>query len=186
MGAILCLGTLGGLFYFLVLPTQAKVTAAHGRYDAAYPDSTPAAQSAAKLQVTQAVAAVAATKAQWAVYENTIMPRYDVSQRFTAWKQLSNELALNLGPDITRYYRKTGVVRLSAITLPAPPADPNAITAAPLVIPIGGSSSGGGGGGGGFTVVAVAARWLSVAAFGRSSIISNCGTVSTGSSRSTA
>jgi hypothetical protein len=141
---------IGCIYYFLISPTTAEADVAHGRYTAAYPDSTLPAQTAAQTDLVKAGQEVTETKAQWAVIDNQIMPRFDVSQRYTAWKQLSNELAFNLGPDLAKYFRSTGVVPLTSVTLPPPPASPNMITGAPLIVPISGSSSGGGGGGGGF------------------------------------
>ena len=131
------------------MPTQQAADSAQARYTAAFPDSTPAAQEQAKKDLALAKVEVANTQARWAVIENTIMPRYDVSHRYPAWQQLTNELSLYLGPDLAKYFRSTGVVPLTSVTLPAPPASPNAITGAPLVIPISGSSTGGGGLGGG-------------------------------------
>jgi hypothetical protein len=147
IGAVLCLLAVGGITYFLILPAQNDTTAYQARYDAAYPDSTPAAQMAAKKDAVQAVADVAKTKQQWIVIENTLMPPYDVSQRYVAWKQLSNEMSLNLGPDIEHFMLSTGVVPLTTVALPPPPPDPNAITAAPLIIPLGGSGASTSGGG---------------------------------------
>ena len=66
------------------------------------------------------------------------MPPYDVSlPRMTAWQQLSNELTYNLGPDVERWIPRTGVTPLSTFSIAAPPNSPNAITNAPLIIPLG-------------------------------------------------
>lgn len=149
IGIVLCLLAVGGLTYFLVMPTQQQVDQDKQRYDAAYPDSTLPQQQLAQKDLVKAKHEVAQTQAQWTVIENTLMPPFDVSQRYTAWKQLSNELSYKLGPSLQYWMSHTGVTPLTSVTLPAPPSNPNAITAAPLVIPISGSSTSGGGFGGG-------------------------------------
>lgn len=137
IGVVLCLAAAGSIIYFLIMPEQAKYTSAKARYDQAYPDSTPQAQQRAQLDLVAAQGEVSQAQLQWQVIENTKMPRYDVSQRYLAWQQLSRELALNLGPSIQRWIPRTKVVLLSDITISPPPASPNAITAAPLIVPIG-------------------------------------------------
>ncbi len=148
IGCVVCLLALGLIFGLMIKPTQDSINAQKARYDAAYPDSTPGAQAAAQKKVAAAVVQVNQTKYQWAVIENRLMPRYNVSlPLLTAWQQLSNELTYNLGPDIERYIPTTGVYPMTTVSISAPPASPNAITNAPLVIPIGGSGASGGGGG---------------------------------------
>lgn len=137
IGVVLCLAAVGGITYFLILPERTKSDAATQRYNAAYPDSTPQAQKAAHLDLVKAQGQVQQAQLQWRVIENTIMPRYDVSHRYLAWQQLSHELAINLGPSIQRWIPLTHVVPLTDITIAPPPASPNAITAAPLIVPIG-------------------------------------------------
>ncbi len=137
IGVVLCLAAVAGITYFLILPERAKVDAAQQRYTAAYPDSTPQAQNAAQVDLVKAQGEVQQEQLQWRVIENTIMPRYDVSHRYAAWQQLSRELAINLGPSIQRWIPRTRVVPLTDITIAPPPASPNAITAAPLIVPIG-------------------------------------------------
>lgn len=136
IGVVLCLAAVGGITYFMILPERTKSDAATQRYNAAYPDSTPQAQKSAQLDLVKAQGQVQQAQLQWRVIENTIMPRYDVSHRYLAWQQLSRELAINLGPSIQRWIPRTRVVPLTDITIAPPPASPNAITAAPLIVPI--------------------------------------------------
>lgn len=143
IGIVLCLFAAGGISWFLVAPAKQDADAAQARYDAAYPDSTLQQQQAATADLVKAKHEVAQTKAKWIVIQDTIMPPFDVSNRYRAWKQLSNELSYNLGPSLQHWIDSTGVVPLTSVSLPAPPANPNLITAAPLVIPINGSSIGG-------------------------------------------
>ena len=153
IGAVLCLLAVGLIFGLKIKPTQDEIAAQKARYDAAFPDSTPGAKLTAQKQVAAAVLQVNQTKYQWSLIEARLMPRYNVSlPRLTSWQQLSNELTYNLGPDIEHYIPGTGVVPLTSVSISPPPTSPNAITNAPLIIPIGGSASSGGssGGGGGY------------------------------------
>lgn len=143
IGIVACVLAFGLIFWFMYLPTKQDADAAEARYDAAYPDSTLQQQQAAAADLVKAKQEVGQTKAKWTVIEDTIMPPFDVSNRYKAWKQLSNELSYNLGPSLQHWIDSTGIVPLTSVSLPAPPANPNLITAAPLVIPINGSSIGG-------------------------------------------
>lgn len=137
IGVVLCLAAVGGITYFLILPERTKVDAATQRYQAAYPDSTRQQQQLAQADLLKAQGEVQQAQLQWRVIENTIMPRYDVSHRFTAWQQLNRELAVNLGPSIQRWIPRTRVVPLTDVTIAPPLPNPNSITAAPLIVPIG-------------------------------------------------
>lgn len=140
IGIVASLLAVGGIIYFMVMPVLSQTTTANSRYDAAKNDATPLANMKATKDVAQAKIDVANTQAKWAVIQNTLMPAYDVSNRYTAWQQISQELSYKLGPNLQNWIKHTGVVPLSSVAIAAPPASPNAITAAPLVIPIGGQS----------------------------------------------
>ena len=137
IGIVLSLAAAGGIIYFLLMPEQAKLDAATQRRDAAAPDATPQAQKLAQADLVKAQGEVQQEQLQWRVIETTLMPKYDVSHRYAAWQQLGQELSLNLGPSLQRWIPRTGVVPQSDISISAPPASPNAITAQPLIIPIG-------------------------------------------------
>ncbi len=137
VGVALCLLAVGLVTYFLILPVRSAIGTAQARIDAAAPDATPQAQLGAKKDLEKAVADVGVIQGQWRTIENTLMPPFDVSQRYVAWNQLASELALNLGPSVQRWIPRTGVVPLTDISIAPPPANPNAITAAPLIVPIG-------------------------------------------------
>ena len=137
IGVVVCLLAVGGIMYFLVLPQKTAYATALARDQAAEPDASATTQAAAKADVLKAQSEVDAAQVQWRQIESSKMPPYDVSHRFHAWQQLQNELAVNLGPSLERWIPRTGVVPLTDISLPAPPSSPNAITAAPLIVPIG-------------------------------------------------
>lgn len=139
-GIVLSLLAVGGIAYFMIMPVLAKTTTAQGRLDAARGDATPQAKTKAQKELAQAKIDVQNTKNKWVVIQNTLMPPYDVSSRYTAWQQISQEMSYRLGPNLQRYMRSTGVVPLSPVAISAPPASPNAVTGAPLVIPIGGQN----------------------------------------------
>lgn len=140
VGIVLSLLAVGGITYFMIMPVLAQTTAAQTRLDAAAPDATPGAKAKATKDLNQAKLAVAATQLKWATIQNTLMPPYDVSNRYTAWQQISQELSYRLGPSLQKWIKSTGVVPLSSVAISPPPPSPNAVTAAPLIIPIGGQN----------------------------------------------
>ena len=138
IGSVLSLLTVAGIFFFLIKPTLDATTVAQGRLDAASPDATDAAHLQAQKQVDAAKLQVQATKLQWAQKEAALMPPYDVGgDRFRALRQITYELDHYLGPDLERQMKTTGVTSTTKFTLPPPPVNPNDITNAPLVIPLG-------------------------------------------------
>jgi hypothetical protein len=139
VGVILCLMSGVGIYILLIQASQNRITAAEGRISAAG-DVSDAAVASAKQSLAEAKVQVASANLGWRKRQDSLMPPYDVSNRFRAWKQISYELEAYLGPDIERWVPRTGVTLLSAVTIAAPPSNPNAVTNAPLVIPIGGGN----------------------------------------------
>ncbi len=137
IGGVLCLMAIAGILFGLIRPTQDKITAAQSRYDAAHPDSLPSAQLAAQKLLEANTLKAKMTQYTWAQVDAALMPRYDVSNRFGALKQLTYELTQYLGPDLERHARLSGVRSTPSFNLPAPPVNPNDITNAPVVIPLG-------------------------------------------------
>ena len=138
IGAVLSLLAIAGIFFLLIKPTLDATTAQQGIYDANYPDSTAAAQQNAQKGLQAAKQQVQQIKFQWAVKSAAKMPRYDVSSRPLALRQITYELTRVLGPDLQHQLNATqGVKSTTQIVLPAPPLSPNDITAAPVVIPLG-------------------------------------------------
>ena len=142
VGSVLCLAIAGALFYFLIKPTQEQTAVQQGIYEQNYPDSTAAAQKKAAKELNDAKYQVAQIHRQWLQKDAALMPRYDVSgttpgARIRATRQLSTELGQNLGPLLERQLHTSGVTTDTAISLPAPPVNPNDITNAPVVIPLG-------------------------------------------------
>lgn len=137
VGVVLSLMAIAGIFFGLIKPTLDETTAQQAIYDQNYPDSTQASQNSALKSLADAKAQVQQIKYQWAVKSAARMPRYDVSNRTLALRQITYELGHNLGPDIQHQLRSTGVNTMTQVVLPAPPLSPNDITAAPVVIPLG-------------------------------------------------
>jgi len=123
--------------FLLIKPALDARAAPQAQFDQSYPDSTPAAQRLALNQLNAAKVKVQQIKFQWKVKESEKMPRYDVSNRFTALSELTYELTHSLGPDLEHQLQTTGVSSTTKIALPAPPVNPNDITSAPVVIPLG-------------------------------------------------
>jgi len=137
VGTVLCIAAIAGIYFGLLKPTQEQIDVAQGRYDAAYPDSTPQQQALAQKGLEAANQYVQTTQHLWAIQDAKLMPRFDVSNRFLAWKQLTYELTQSLGPSLERHSRSSGVHVTTAFSLPAPPVNPNDITNAPVVVPLG-------------------------------------------------
>ena len=137
IGIALSLMAIAGLFFLLIKPTLDETTVQQGIYTENFPDSTPAKQKEAQKALLLAKVKVQQTKFQWAVVSAAKMPRYDVSNRPLALKQITSELTRYLGPDLQHQLTTTGVKTDTQIVLPPPPLSPNDITAAPVVVPLG-------------------------------------------------
>jgi len=137
IGIALSLLAIAGIFFLMIKPTLDATAVQQGIYTANYPDSTPAAQKNAQKALQAAKLQVQQIKFQWAVKSAAKMPRYDVSSRPLALRQITYELTHVLGPDLQHQLTTTGVKSGTQIVLPAPPLSPNDITAAPVVIPLG-------------------------------------------------
>lgn len=138
IGAALSLLAIAGIYFLLISPTLAATATQQGIYNENYPDSTPAAQRSAQKALQDAKLKVQQIKFQWAVKSAAKMPRYDVSSRPLALRQITYELTHVLGPDLQHQLNATpGAKSPTQIVLPAPPLSPNDISAAPVVIPLG-------------------------------------------------
>ncbi len=138
IGAGLSLLAIAGIIFLMIKPTMDQTAAQQAIYDQNYPDSTLSAQNTAKKQLAAAKLQVKQIQFQYAVKAAAKMPRYDVSNRTLALKQLTYELTQYLGPDIQHQLRATPGARSDTqVVLPPPPVSPNDITAAPVVIPLG-------------------------------------------------
>jgi len=137
IGIVLSLMAVAGIAFGLIKPTQEKIGVAQARYEAAEPDSRLTAQNKALKGLNDANLKVRMVQNIWAQKDAALMPRYDVSNRFGALKQLTTELTQNLGPNLERHARQSPVRSTSLFNLPAPPVNPNDITNAPVVIPLG-------------------------------------------------
>lgn len=140
IGTLACLLSVGLITYFLIMPSQTQISGFNDRIAAVGNDADPATKIAAQKDVVKATNDVVTIKNLWHVKEVALMPAFNIDNRYAAWKQLSIELAQNLGPRIEKWIPHTGVASLSNITIGAPPASPNDISDAPLTIPISGGS----------------------------------------------
>lgn len=139
IGVVLCAMSAAGIYFLCIQPANNQIAAANASISDSG-DVSAQAKNTAEKSLASAKVQVAAIQLNWRKKQDTLMPPYDVSDRFRAWKQLSYELEAYLGPDIERWVPRTGVTLLSAVTIGAPPSSPNGITNAPLVIPIGGGT----------------------------------------------
>ncbi|BDI31251.1 hypothetical protein CCAX7_33020 [Capsulimonas corticalis] len=140
IGSVLTIAAIVLIVFFLIQPIRQQTDAASARLDAAVSGGgTQHDVQTAKADLVLANKQALATRQAWHVKEVTLMPPFDVSKRYSAWRQLSHELSENLGPSLERWMARSGVVQLSSISIAPPPSSPNDITGAPLVIPVSGS-----------------------------------------------
>lgn len=154
VGALACIIP-AVLIYTLMIQKEAQSYADQKSiYDAnvQYEGQGPLQQ--AQKKVTDAQAEVALDQAQWDHILRNKNPVIDLSNVFTAWRQLTNELVFYLGPDLEKQLRSTpGATPTSGVSIGGPPSDPNDIITLMqpgwFSIPVGAGGTTGGGGGGG-------------------------------------
>src|SRR5579862_610220 len=151
IGAIFCIGAFVG-FYFLAISKQMQ---ALNEQTTLYNDNKDylgqGPLSEAQKKVADAKVQVAQAEAQWDVILRNKNPVIDLTDIFTAWKQLTNELVFYLGPDLERQLKSTkGVIPTSGVSIGGPPSDPNSIVQIMqpgwFSIPVAPGNGGGGGG----------------------------------------
>jgi hypothetical protein len=75
----------------------------------------------------EALAKVAAAKADWGRYERRFMPPINISNLYTAWQQVQKEQLYVLGPKLDKFIRADKAVQIvqANYSLYPPPDDPN-------------------------------------------------------------
>ena len=145
IGGVLSLIAVAVVIFALIRPLADKTTAMQARLDAAAPgpdwdsrqQGLQVAQRKGQKDVKDAKVQVQQIQMRWAQQSAALMPRYDVSDRYKAMSQLTYELTHYLAPDLQRQLTVGGVKSNTVIAMPPPPVGPNAITAGPVVIPLG-------------------------------------------------
>jgi hypothetical protein len=137
IGVVLTVITALIIFFALIQPAQAKLDEAQKKYDAAkaIADTKPQKEQDRKKAEQQ----VAAAKANWARYDRELMPNIDLSNLFTAMRQLWKEQLFVLGPKVDRFLRADKKVQIAqaGFALPAPPTDPNQVNQPAFIFPLG-------------------------------------------------
>jgi len=127
----------GAIYYFLVMPEQARLEAANAKYDTnkAVADT----KSSVDADQIKAKGEVKVAQAKWARYDRELMPDIDISNLIRGQQQLWNEQINVLGPITQRYLYadKTVQVVKATLALPAPPTDPNAVARKYFEFPLG-------------------------------------------------
>ncbi len=137
IAAVLSAIAAGAIYYFLVMPEQARLEAAESKF------STNQAIAVTKPQEDadqiKAKGEVRVAQAKWARYDRELMPNIDISNLIRGQQQLWNEQINVLGPITQRYLYadKTVQVVKASLALPAPPTDPNAIAKKYFEFPLG-------------------------------------------------
>ncbi|MBC8136575.1 MAG: hypothetical protein H8F28_11865 [Fibrella sp.] len=130
-----------GIFIFLIKPMNERFTAAEEKLAA---QTTALATAEGKLNPAKAdrVKArqeVVVAKREWARYDRALMPNIDLTNRFTATRQLWNEQLRVLGPKVLKFLYADRSVRVvsESIAIPAPVGDPNAVVQKVFTYPLG-------------------------------------------------
>ena len=147
VGIVLSLLAVALIFFLMIKPTQDNIAIQQARLDAAAPGTDPDSRTqglatnkkTAQAKLAQAKVTVQQTQAQWAQVEAAIMPPFDVSDRFKAFRQLTYELNHVLAPDLQRQLATTGVTSTTRFAVPLPPTSPNdpMIRSSAIEIPLG-------------------------------------------------
>jgi Tfp pilus assembly protein PilO len=137
IGVILAVIAGVGIYFGLIKPEQELLDAADQKYEAqkAIADTRPEKERDRKLAEKE----VADAKAQWAIYDRTLMPNIDLSNLLTAMFQLWTEQGEVLGPKTTKFLQSDRSVRVvqASLQLPAPPTDPNEVNRKAYVYDLG-------------------------------------------------
>jgi len=137
IGIVLSIIAAAGIYFGLVKPQQDQLASETARYEAA--EQKKSEIPAAEKDLQKAKQEVVIAKRKWAVYDRRYMPDIDVTNLFTGTRQLWNEQIKVLGPKVTKYLNSDKNVRVvqSAIQIPAPSGDPNAVARKVFVYPLG-------------------------------------------------
>ncbi len=141
IGVVLTAITVACIFIFLIKPMNERYDLAQEKLNT----QTAALQTAqsglkpAQLDKVKAQQEVAAAKRDWARYDNQYMPKIDLTNRFTATRQLWNEQLRVLGPKVLKFLYADRSVRVvsETIAIPTPSGDPNAAVAKVFTYPLG-------------------------------------------------
>lgn len=130
-----------GIFIFLIKPMNERFTAAEEKFAAQETALTTAqnGKKPAQQDLVKARQEVAVAKRDWAKYDRALMPNIDLTNRFTATRQLWNEQLRVLGPKILKFLYADRSVRVvsETISVPAPPSDPNVVVQKVFTYPLG-------------------------------------------------
>ncbi len=137
VGVVACLGAAAGMYFGLIVPTQTQINTEEARYQAIAMYSDKSGIAVAQKQLVAAQAAANAVAEQWAYIVRYKNPKVDVSDRFHAWLQWTNELEFDFAPRVEAFLNHTGVQSLTKISAPPPPSDPNAVPTAMIAMPLG-------------------------------------------------
>jgi hypothetical protein len=137
IGSVLIVLVAGSLFYFLILPLSEREAAAQQKYETQHAIAVQRPQAEEDLR--KAKQEVAQAEAKWRRYERQYMPDINLSDLIRAMQQRWNEQSLVLGPKVVRFARADRRVRIATmgVSVPAPPADPNAVNQQFFSLPLG-------------------------------------------------
>ena len=135
IGSVVCVIVGVGLFFVLIKPTKAKIAQTQSQYNA----SKQVADQEFSARNDRDKALEEASKAQddYNYFQRTKMPSIDFSDRGQGMVELWREQSIILGPLIQKWPSRTGVRLISAVSVPPPPVNPNALQTELIQIDIG-------------------------------------------------
>lgn len=138
IGSVLTVLAAVGIFFGLIRPLQDRMTAANAKYESNEVNALRRPQVEEQRRAAQRE--VATAQREFARYEARYMkPSIDLTNPLIAVQQRWEEQTNRLGPMTLRFLRADRSVRIAqqAITVPAPPSDPNAATESLITLPLG-------------------------------------------------
>ncbi len=137
IGSVLTVLAAVGIFFGLIRPLQDRMTAANALYESNEVNALRRPQVEEQRRAAQRE--VAAARREYARYEARYMPRIELTNLLNAVQQRWEEQTNTLGPLTLRFLRADRSVRIAqqAISVPAPPSDPNAANESLITLPLG-------------------------------------------------
>lgn len=138
IGSVLIVIVAAGIFFGLIRPLFARMTAANAKYDTqkAIADQ----RAAAEEDQRKAEQEVAEARNKWRRYDRQFMNAdINIENLLRATQALWREQNVVLGPKVTRFLRADSSVFITQanIAVPAPPTDPNQVNTKVITLPLG-------------------------------------------------
>lgn len=131
IGCLVCALVGVGIYFLFIKKASEALKVETARYNQYAPTGTMANVQAAQLDVQKALQEVAEKQTELDHFMRAKMPNLNFARRDTGMLALWHEQSEVLGPLLIRWINQSGVKLSSSITIPAPPSNPNALSADP-------------------------------------------------------